>query len=86
VKAIFRSPLNQNLIVFEKEKGLTPVAERLEELFETYLAQALVKNNPLIFELAKEYKRGFLSRTISKTTPCCCFRYELFAFLISIGD
>jgi hypothetical protein len=81
IKAICRPPLNTNLINFGKTAGFQPVTERLEELFESFMKKSLSNANPLICQIALEYRRGFESRDIAKPTPCCHLKSFIFELL-----
>jgi hypothetical protein len=77
IKAIFHPPLNTNLVNFGRSMGLQPVTERLGELFETFLKKSLSNVNPIVRQMAVEYRRGFESRVLSRPTPCCHLRNHI---------
>jgi hypothetical protein len=81
IKAIFRPPLNTNLVNFGRSVGLQPVTERLGELFEAFLKKSLSNANPIVHQMAIEYRGGFEGRDSSRPTLCCHLRDYIFDVL-----
>jgi len=60
---------NSRIVRYREEKGLMNVPNRLSELNEKYVKDALECSNPLIVRLVDEYGRGFSSRLEARSTP-----------------
>ncbi len=50
---------------------------RMEELNERYLERAFTSANPLILDLAENYRRSFHARIIRRETCLCDFKDEI---------
>jgi hypothetical protein len=80
IKTIYHCPLLTNLKKLEEEIGLINISGRMNSLTVRYLNISLSNNNPLIYKLCQEYKKGFEAREVKfKSSPLCCIKDKIFA-------
>jgi hypothetical protein len=69
LKAIFKPPFRTNLIRLGESHNVPSIKDRLDSLFTQYFVKAIQLSNPLIQQLAIEYKSAFGGRGSPNSTP-----------------
>ena len=87
IRSIFKPGFRVNLINLGRTVQLQTIEERFTALFACYIVRTITDENPLIVQLAFEYRRGFEAKAycgaaagcpLETFSPLCQFREMLF--------